>query len=79
MTQAADADAAIDQKHAQCPHISKETHAYYWGRNAAWAAIAEGQKKISNPFQDKSLRAGFSRGVRTAMAEERLDLDTEWD
>lgn len=73
------ADHAIEAKHAKFPHMSKETHAYYWGRNAAWAAIAENQPKIVNPFQAKDLRAGFARGVRDASAEERLSLDVEWD
>lgn len=73
------ADQAIKAKHAAYPHMSEETHAYYWGRNAAWVAIAERQKKIENPFKDKNMRAGFFRGVKNAMAEERLSIDIEWD
>jgi predicted transcriptional regulator len=73
------ADQVVKAKHAAHPHISEETHAYYWGRNAAWAAIAEGKNKIENPFKRNDMRSGFFRGVKHAMAEEHLSLDIEWD
>lgn len=73
------ADQIIHARAAATPHMSAETFAYYAGRNAVWAAIAEGETKISNPHSEAVLRAGFARGVRNAMAEERLSLDAEWD
>ena len=73
------ADAMIEEKHAAAPHMNEETHAYYWGRNTTWSAIADGQSKIKNPFVNQSMRLGFARGVKDALAEERINLDCEWD
>lgn len=74
-----DADHAIYARAAATPHMTAETFAYYAGRNAAWAAISDGSTKVSNPHAEKVLRASFNRGVRHAAAEERLNLDAEWD
>ena len=73
------ADQAIYIRAASAPHMSPETCAYYAGRNAVWAAVAENEKKIDNPHSEFALRTAFARGVRNAMSEERLDLDTGWD
>lgn len=56
-----------------------EVTAYYEGKNAAWFAIADGKNKVQNPYNDSKMRASFYRGARHAFAEERLDMDTEWD
>jgi DNA-directed RNA polymerase sigma subunit (sigma70/sigma32) len=69
----------IAEKVKATPHMEASTHAYYWGKNAAWTAIAENAKEVKNPFSDKELRFNFARGARHAMSEERLSLDLEWD
>ena len=73
------ADFAAQTKSEATPHISAETFAYYAGKNAAWDAIAYGETRVINPHSDATLKASFQRGARHAFAEERLNLDEEWD
>lgn len=59
-------------KNAQYPHLSLEAIAYSAGRNS----VDFGGRC---QFTDPSLIASFKRGRRSAMAEDRLSADTEWD
>jgi len=73
------ADLTIQGKAVAAPHMSAETFAYYAGKNAAWDAIASNETRVANPHSDAVLKASFQRGARHAFAEERLNLDEEWD
>lgn len=50
--------------------------AYYKGRNSVW----NGDAKVGRiEFGSAEEFESYKRGRRHAQAEERLDLDTEWD
>lgn len=58
-----------------------ETHgtgycAYYMGRNQVWNGDAKSPKSM---FKSEADWKDYIRGRRSAQAEIRLDLDTEWD
>jgi hypothetical protein len=55
-------------------HPSPAHVAYYEGRNSVWA----GEKRACNPYSG-DLADDWAAGRRHALAEERLDADTEWD
>jgi hypothetical protein len=53
-----------------------EYDAYYKGRNSVW----NGDTKASrDEFETSAEWSSYIRGRRSAQAEERLDMDTEWD
>jgi hypothetical protein len=66
--------AELDAAHAKTPHLSRETLAYYRGRNSVW-----NRSRGENPFAGTSYAEDWARGRRHAFAEEALDADTEWD
>jgi hypothetical protein len=59
-------------KNALYPHLSMETIAYHAGRSS----VDFGGKC---QFTDATLVEAFNRGRRSAMAEDRLSADREWD
>lgn len=50
--------------------------AYYMGRNSIWHGDA---KVARSNFQSDADYTSYLRGRKSAAAEERLDVDTEWD
>ncbi len=53
-----------------------ELAAFYAGRNA-WFP---GERiPSSSPYADAGLAAHWRRGLRQVLAEERLNIDAEWD
>ena len=52
------------------PHI-----AYAQGRNTVWYE----EINAKCPYEDKETRRHWLAGRRDAIAEERLNMDTEWD
>lgn len=46
--------------------------AYYSGRNSVWYGF-------KCQFTDEAMKKAFYEGRRDALAEDRLDRDTEWD
>ena len=50
--------------------------AYYMGRNQIWNGDSKSPRSMFKSAADWS---SYIRGRRSAQAEERLDLDTEWD
>lgn len=56
--------------------MSKETKAYYKGRNSVWNGDT---KEKRSAFESDAEYEAYLRGRRHAAAEERLDADTEWD
>lgn len=53
-----------------------EVAAYYAGRNSWFPGEAIPK---AAPCTDAGLAAHFKRGLRNVLAEERLNLDAEWD
>ncbi len=58
----------------------QEANAYYEGKFAA-ERFVQGDRKRPNPYPmtQMNLRRAWEEGKRHAMAEERLNADTEWD
>lgn len=65
-------DQEAAAKHEASPHLSIETIAYYAGRNSV-----DFGNQCS--FTAPNLIAAFKRGRRSALAEDRLSADREWD
>lgn len=56
--------------------MNEITKAYYKGRNSVWNQDAKaGRSEFGSDAEFES----YKRGRRHAQAEERLDMDTEWD
>lgn len=68
-------DAEARALHAATPHLSVETIAANAGRASVWTNGGPDDCQ----FRDRKLIEAFFRGRREALAEDRLDADTEWD
>lgn len=68
-------DAEAHALHAATPHIGAETFAANAGRASIWTKGGPDDCQ----FRDRKLIEAFFRGRREAIAEDRLDNDTEWD
>lgn len=65
-------NADANARHAEFPHLSLAAIAYSNGRNSV-------DYGFKCEFTDPALVAEFKAGRRSALAEDRLDADTEWD
>ncbi len=61
-------DQQAKDRHAQFPHMTLETIAYYAGRN-----------EDGCEFEAPELIAAYKRGRRHVRSEDRLSADTSWD